>query len=317
MTVEHRERVKQEDLLRQAAAENLGLTSTTRLPASLRNQLDTEVNRLRSEMLGFDEGTTLSQQALTNLGLPAIAAESGRGPGRREYLNEIARLEQEARQGIPGFLSQRQEDAARQQGLSEAEKRAEELAQLEAELAGMQPLTSTGPEFQAPQVPGLPGKEIFQNPLLQAIQGDVTRRLFANQAARGKLGSGGTALALQDALAPQALNLGLTLQGREMGQQQQTIDNLFRLFGLGANTSIGQGSQGIGATQGIGSTVQSGGAAQAGGILGQSQAITGGLGDLAQIGGFFTGGGSFTSPTSSLGGGLFGTQFQPTVANIA
>jgi hypothetical protein len=290
--------------LRAQAIANLGIN-----PAAARfnaGAIRQEMGRLQSEQLGLDG--TLQQQALSNLGL---AEKPQNAPARTNagiaFQQELGGLQQEANTGL--FPSPETVESA----LSPDD----ELAQLEAELAGMQPLTSTGPEFQAPQVPGLPGKEIFQNPLLQAIQGDVTRRLFANQAARGKLGSGGTALALQDALAPQALNLGLTLQGREMGQQQQTIDNLFRLFGLGANTAIGQGSQGIGAAQGIGSTVQSGGAAQAGGILGQSQAITGGLGDLAQIGGFFTGGGSFTSPTSSLGGGLFGTQFQPTVANIA
>lgn len=55
------------------------------------------------------------------------------------------------------------------------------------------------------------GPDILQNPLLRAMQEDVTRRLMANQAARGKLGSGGTAESLQNALVPQAINFGLQL----------------------------------------------------------------------------------------------------------
>jgi len=160
-----------------------------------------------------------------------------------------------------------------------------EIAQLEQELAGMPQITQ-GQQYQAPGVPELPGAEMFQNPLLRAIQDDVTNRLFANRASRGKLGSGGTALALQDALAPTALNLGLTQQTRQLGQQQQNIDNLFRLFGMGANVAAGQGSAGIGASSGIGNALLAGGTAQAGGALGQGQAISQGLGGLSQIAGY-------------------------------
>lgn len=192
-----------------------------------------------------------------------------------------------------------------------------EIAQLEQELATLPQLTQ-GPSFAPPQAPALPGGEILQNPLLQAIQGDVTNRLMANQAARGKLGSGGTALALQSALAPTALNLGLTQQAREQAQQQQNIDNLFRLFGSGVNVAAGQGSVGTGAASGIGNALQEGGLAQAQGALGRAQAITGGLGGLAQIGGFMNAGGFGGGTPAPMGGGLFGTPFQQTtLGNIA
>jgi hypothetical protein len=186
-----------------------------------------------------------------------------------------------------------------------------EIAQLEQELAGMPQITQ-GQQYQAPGVPELPGAEMFQNPLLRAIQDDVTNRLFANRAARGKLGSGGTALALQDALAPTALNLGLTQQTRQLGQQQQNIDNLFRLFGMGANVAAGQGSAGIGASSGIGNALLAGGTAQAGGALGQGQAISQGLGGLSQIAGYGFGGGfspqqQFTGELGGYGG------FRPTI----
>lgn len=194
-----------------------------------------------------------------------------------------------------------------------------EIDALEKELAGLPPAQTvgTGPTFTPPQAPGLPGAEILQNPLLRAIQDDVTRRVFANQAARGRTGTGETAVALQSALAPTALNLGLTQQVREQAQQQQNIDNLFRLFGMGASVAAGQGQAGLGAASNIGSAIQQGGLAQAQGALGRGQAISQGLGGLAQIGGFVSGGGfgGFgSSPVSQLGGGLFGTTHQPTTS---
>lgn len=53
--------------------------------------------------------------------------------------------------------------------------------------------------------------DILQNPLLKALQEDVTRRVMANQAARGRLGTGGTAEELQKRLVPQAIQFGLQL----------------------------------------------------------------------------------------------------------
>lgn len=69
------------------------------------------------------------------------------------------------------------------------------------------------------------GPQLLQNPLLQALQKDVTRRLMANQAARGRLGSGGTAEALQERLVPQAITFGLQLDQL----QRQGIQDRARL----------------------------------------------------------------------------------------
>ena len=162
-------------------------------------------------------------------------------------------------------------------------------------------------------MPGLPGGEILQNPLLRAIQDDVTRRVFANQASAGRGGAGETAVALQNALAPTALNLGLTLQGRQQAQQQQNTQNLMNLFGIGSNVAAGQGSSGISGAGAIGSALQAGGLAQAQGALGRGQAISGGLGNLAGLAGFLGGGGSFGGGATGfgLGGGL---PFQPTAS---
>lgn len=174
----------------------------------------------------------------------------------------------------------------------------DEIAQLEAELAGL-PSVGTGQQYAAPQAPQLPGAEMFQNPLLRAIQDDVTRRVFANQASRRRTGAGETAVALQNALAPTALNLGLTQQARQQTQQQQNVDNLFRLFGMGANVAAGQGQAGMQGASNIGNALQAGGLAQAQGALGRGQAIQQGLGNLAGFGGLLSGGGSL-APTQSF-----------------
>lgn len=189
----------------------------------------------------------------------------------------------------------------------------DEIAALENELAQMQQMVSDAAGYVAPQAPGLPGAEMLQNPLLMAIQDDVTRRVFANQAAGGRLGGTETAAALQNALAPTALNLGLTLQGREQAQQQQNISNLMNLFGMGANVAAGQGNAGITSASGIGSSLQSGGLAQGQGALGQAAAITGGLTSIFGPGGFaqqYIPSSPVQSFTGELGG--FGG-FRPTI----
>lgn len=194
-----------------------------------------------------------------------------------------------------------------------------EIAELEAELAT---LTPQAPEvidgqlagFTPPQAPELPGAEILENPLLKAIQDDVQRRVFAGQASRRRIAPTETAVALQNALMPTALNLGLTQQAREQAQQQQNISNLMGLFGMGGNIAAGQGSIGTTAAGGIGSALQAGGAAQAGGALGRGEAISQGLGGLAQIAGASPMFGAPPAIAPSTGGGLFGTPFQPTTS---
>jgi hypothetical protein len=93
------------------------------------------------------------------------------------------------------------------------------------------------------------GPGLLQNPLLQAMQEDVTRRLMANQAARGKLGSGGTAESLQQRLVPQAITFGL--QMNEL--QRQDIADRQRMgmsqVGLQQQQMAGQESLGFGLDQ--------------------------------------------------------------------
>ncbi len=164
----------------------------------------------------------------------------------------------------------------------------------------------------------LPGAEIFQNPLFAATQQNITKRLLSNQALRGALGSGGTAQVVTQALAPQALSFGLSLQSAREAQKQQRIQNLFNLLGLGSNVSAGQGTAIQQTGQGVAGALSQAGSAQAAGQLGRGQAIGGGIADLAGLGvlsqgGFFGGGGG--GQPQFLGGGL---PFQAAaVGNIA
>lgn len=107
---------------------------------------------------------------------------------------------------------------------------------------------------------------VMNNPLLQRLQEDATGRVFANQAARGKLGSGGTPLALQNALIP----LGLDFFNQRQNQ-------LFNLAGMGQNAAALTGTQSANIQQGIGN-------AQAAGTIGAANAQAAGTGNLLNIG---------------------------------
>lgn len=128
------------------------------------------------------------------------------------------------------------------------------------------------------------GPGILQNPLLQAMQADVTRRLMANQAARGKLGSGGTAEALQQRLVPQAIQFGQTLNqaqrqatldranlgGTMEDLRQRDVSNLFSAAQIGGNAAAQQGQAGLNVASNIGNLQQQAAGAQTFGALGQA-----------------------------------------------
>ncbi len=316
------------------AKENLGIDRVPSVKGGTSRQgklVAEEVKRLKLEAAGiqdkpvkdltqeekkaFDDAYILDEQvtspevdkALKSFwpGPTGDMSRVGLGPRREEFVKEAA--------ARPAPVADMQPDAIQS-----------EIAELEAELATLTPQT---PEvidgqlagFTPPQAPELPGAEILENPLLKAIQDDVQRRVFAGQASRRRIAPTETAVALQNALMPNALNLGLTQQAREQEQQQQNISNLMRLFGMGGNIAAGQGTVGTTAAGGIGSALQAGGAAQAGGALGQAQAIGGGLTSLFGQGGSFQG--LFNQPVvsggaaSELGGGLFGTGLGTNFAN--
>lgn len=131
------------------------------------------------------------------------------------------------------------------------------------------------------------GSQILKNPLLQALQEDVQKRVLANQAARGRLGSGSTLESLQRALIPQALAFreqeisGLTGLGTTIEDlRQREVGNLFQAAGIGGNAAARQGQAGITAAGNIGSLQTFGGQAQALGGLGAAQARQSQIGNL-------------------------------------
>ena len=107
---------------------------------------------------------------------------------------------------------------------------------------------------------------IEQNPFFKSLAQDAQDRLLANQAARGKIGSGGTAAELQNRL----LQLGTNLVGQNITQRQ----NLAQL-GLSAAGTQAQAELGFGVPL---SGLQTGrGATEAGGILGAQAARAAGV----------------------------------------
>lgn len=157
------------------------------------------------------------------------------------------------------------------------------------------------------------GSQILQNPLLQQMQADVTRRVMANQAARGKLGSGSTLSSLQNQLIPQALAFreqeiaGLTGLGTTAEDlRQREIGNLFQAAGIGANAAARTGAAGITAAGNIGNLQTYGGEAQALAGLGAAQSRQNQIGQfIGGIAPMLGGGRPFNSfGNMARGGGL-------------
>lgn len=153
---------------------------------------------------------------------------------------------------------------------------------------------------------------IQDNPFYQQMAGDAQNRIFSNAAAQGKVGSGGTAAALQDRLVGMGSDLlnreiqqlaggaGLNadIQNRDIqnlmglsGQQNQLTQNRFgntmQTVGLGANAAAGQGS-GIQNTGNQITNLLTGiGNAQAAGGIGAANAYGQGASNLAGLAGTF------------------------------
>ena len=175
---------------------------------------------------------------------------------------------------------------------------------LEQSRADLQPFRQAGENA----LPGLQrltfGQEdqkqfVTNNPFFDALADDAQKRIFNNQAARGKVGSGGTAEALQNRL----LLLGPQLV-------QQSIDNRFKLAQLGGNAAAGQANATLQTGGTISDLATQGGNAQAAGIIGRGNAIAGGIEGIASAaGGAFGGGfgGASTGSGTSVGQ-MFGNQ---------
>ncbi len=120
---------------------------------------------------------------------------------------------------------------------------------------------------------------VQDNPFFKALADDAQRRIFNNQAAKGKVGSGGTAEALQNSI----MLLGNDLVNQNVSQRQGVLSSGLNIASLGSNAAAGQANITQGAATNAGNTAISGnrsitdlltqGAnAQASGVVGSANA---------------------------------------------
>ena len=92
---------------------------------------------------------------------------------------------------------------------------------------------------------------VTENPFFNALADDAQRRIFNNQAARGKIGSGSTAEALQNSL----LLLGPDLVNQNINQRNSVIGNRQSLANLGQNSAARTGAAAQNTANSIGNTL--------------------------------------------------------------
>lgn len=137
----------------------------------------------------------------------------------------------------------------------------------EAGVAQLNPLSSliSDPKAQLDYVQN--------NPFFKALADDAQGRLFSNRAAKGKVGSGGTAEALQNSI----LLLGQNLLNNNINQR-------FNLANMGQSAAAGQANTALTSGQSISDLITGQGNAQAAGIVGAANARSGGINSLIQGG---------------------------------
>jgi hypothetical protein len=182
--------------------------------------------------------------SLANIGSSLYSASAGRTAANKASQQQIAALQQ----------AQQQQQAAQQQALSNVSPYLTAGAQ---SAAGLAPLVND-PNAQA--------AFIRNSPFYQAMANDAKNKLFASAAAKGKLGTGGTADALQNSL----LLLGNSLLNDQVSRQQN-------LAGLGANTATNFNNLYQSGTQNLTGLTTDIGNAGAAGTIGGYNATTGAL----------------------------------------
>jgi hypothetical protein len=114
---------------------------------------------------------------------------------------------------------------------------------------------------------------IKDNPFYKLLADDAQSRLLKNQAARGKVGSGGTAEALQNSL----LLLGSDLINNQFNQQNMAISNTMGITTLGQNAAAGQGTATMNTANNIGDLTTQQGNVNAAGQVGAANATAQGI----------------------------------------
>lgn len=169
---------------------------------------------------------------------------------------------------IKAFTGQTGAEASIKAAKMQVDAAREAREQLRSDLA---PFTQMGVDL-APGVSRLASDPTAQmdfltnNPMLSALQNQAQERIFANQAARGKLGSGGTQQALQESF----LTMGNQLIDQQLNRQLPLLS-----MGQSSAAGVGAGSADL--------ITQAGNAASAG-QMGAAQAQQQGAQNMAQLG---------------------------------
>jgi len=161
------------------------------------------------------------------------------------------------------------------------------------------------------QHPSVQAGFVRKSPFFEAMAGEAQTRLFQNQAARGKLGSGETAKALQNSLF---------LLGSDI--VNQSIQQRLNLATLGLNAAAQTGASSLQSASNISDLMTQRGNVQAAGIAGQRSPLLAGLNTGLQTGtSLYSLFGGRTSPapiTTSTGTAptIFGGGGAPVFASI-
>ena len=190
---------------------------------------------------------------------------------------------------VGAYTGSRQASAARDAGDVQAQAAREGIEfqreALETTRADLQPFREAGEA----QLSGL-GKDVSNlssltndpnrqksfienNPFFKLLADDAQSRLFANQAARGKVGSGETAKALQNSL----MLLGQDLLNQDVQRKNIALNQRFNLTALGENAAARQGTATTNAANSISELTAQGANATAAGIVGAANAKTAGI----------------------------------------
>lgn len=215
-----------------------------------------------------------SWQQIINAGLSDYASDALRDTSRdalrltgRMYDEGVDRLEPFRQAGLtaaPGAISAAGTDAsmmdlfAGQQPLQAGDRPMNELSTLFNQ-GGLPGLTAGDRGVQGPTMGALPeAREVAVNqfnpydagdPALQYLQDESQRMIEGSRAARGKLGSGGTGLALQDAAQNNALLRANQIQQIESARDQTALGaDAQRFYQGGANQGTMYG-QSLGSNQ--------------------------------------------------------------------
>lgn len=124
------------------------------------------------------------------------------------------------------------------------------------------------------------GEQVMNNPMFQAIQGQVQNDILSNQAVRGRLGTGETPMFMQDA----ALRTGFDILGSERNAALQNRASMMQALGLGQSSVAQVGQSGMASAGNIANLLGQGANAQAGGIMGAANAGAQGTQNLIGLG---------------------------------